>query len=52
MVRGDKAERVSVQLGMSNFDFVEIKDMVKPGDVLIISDMSAFKHAKTITLTK
>ena len=52
VVRGDKAERVSVQLGMSNFDFVEIKDMVKPGDVLITSDMSAFKHAKTITLTK
>jgi HlyD family secretion protein len=52
VVHGDKAERVSVQLGMSNFDYMEIKDKVKPGDVLITSDMSVFKHVRTITLTK
>lgn len=50
VVLGDKAERRSVQIGMSNFDFVEIKNKVKPGDEIIISDMSAFKNAKTITI--
>ncbi|ULQ52714.1 efflux RND transporter periplasmic adaptor subunit [Flavihumibacter fluvii] len=51
VVKGNKAERRSVHLGMSNFDFVEIKDKVKPGDVIITTDMSAFKNAQAITIT-
>ncbi|MBZ5858303.1 efflux RND transporter periplasmic adaptor subunit [Flavihumibacter profundi] len=51
IMKGNKAERRSVHLGMSNFDFVEIKDKVKPGDVIVTSDMSAFKNAQTITIT-
>jgi HlyD family secretion protein len=50
VVVNGKAYRRAVQIGMSNFDYVEIKDQVKPGDVVIISDMSAFKHAKEITI--
>src|ERR1700761_5622884 len=34
-----KAERRSVHTGLSNFDFVELKDAVKPGDIVITSDM-------------
>jgi HlyD family secretion protein len=45
-----KAKRQSVSVGMSNFDFVEIKNNVKPGDVIIISDMSKYKNSKEITL--
>jgi len=45
-----KAERRSVHTGLSNFDFVELKDAVKPGDVVITSDMSEFKNSKEITV--
>ncbi|SIN84036.1 efflux RND transporter periplasmic adaptor subunit [Chitinophaga niabensis] len=50
VVRNGKAERRKVQVGMINFDYVELKDNVKPGDVVITSDMSGFKHAKEITI--
>lgn len=52
ILRGDKAERRTVHTGLSNFDFIEIKDNVKPGDVVITSDMSAFKNTKEITITQ
>jgi len=44
------AERRAVHIGMSNFDFVELKDNVKPGDVVISSDMSEYKNATTIVI--
>lgn len=44
------AERRTVHIGMTNFDFVEILDNVKPGEVIITSDMSAYKNAKEITI--
>ncbi|WP_343307902.1 HlyD family efflux transporter periplasmic adaptor subunit [Chitinophaga niabensis] len=50
IVRDGKAERRKVQTGMSNFDYVELKNNVKPGEVVITSDMSEFKHAKEITI--
>ena len=31
-------------------DFVEIKDGVKPGDVVITSDMSEYKNSKEVTI--
>jgi HlyD family secretion protein len=45
-----KAERRSVHTGLTNFDFVELLDNVKSGDVIITSDMSAFKNAKELTV--
>ncbi|OKS85175.1 efflux RND transporter periplasmic adaptor subunit [Mucilaginibacter polytrichastri] len=50
VVNGDKAERRTVHLGLSNFDYVEIKDGVKPGEVLISSDMSEYKNAKEFSI--
>jgi HlyD family secretion protein len=50
VVNNRKAERRTVQVGMSNFDYVELKNNVKPGDVIIVSDMSSFKNAKEITI--
>ncbi|HWB24875.1 MAG TPA: HlyD family efflux transporter periplasmic adaptor subunit [Chitinophagaceae bacterium] len=50
VVNGNTAEKRKVHIGMSNFDYVEIKDNVKPGDVIITSDMSDYKNAKTITI--
>jgi len=45
-----KAERRTVHIGLSNFDYVEIKDGVKPGDVVINSDMSEYKNSKEISV--
>ncbi|HRN54981.1 MAG TPA: HlyD family efflux transporter periplasmic adaptor subunit [Agriterribacter sp.] len=50
VVNNNKAERRTVQIGMSNFDYVELKNNVKASEVIIISDMSSFKNAKEITI--
>lgn len=50
VLNNGKAERRAVHIGLSNFDFVEIIDGVKPGDVVITSDMSEYKHTKELTI--
>jgi HlyD family secretion protein len=50
VLNGGKAERRRVHIGLTNFDFVEIKDAVKLGDLVITSDMSEFKNAQELTL--
>jgi HlyD family secretion protein len=50
VVHDGKAERRTVHIGMTNFDYVEIKDNVKPGDVIITSDMSGYKNSKELTI--
>ncbi|QHS57230.1 HlyD family efflux transporter periplasmic adaptor subunit [Mucilaginibacter sp. 14171R-50] len=50
VINGNKAIKRRVHIGLSNFDFVEIKDGVKPGDVVITSDMSSFKNSSELTI--
>jgi HlyD family secretion protein len=50
IVKNGKAVRRAVHTGLSNFDYVEIKDNVEPGDVVITSDMSPYKNVKEITI--
>ena len=50
VLNNGKAEKRSVHTGLSNFDFVEVKDGVKPGDVVITSDMTEFKNSKELTV--
>ncbi len=50
VVSNGKAERRTVHIGMTNFDYVEIKDNVQPGDMIITSDMSEYKNAKEISV--
>jgi len=50
VLNNGKAERCTVHIGLTNFDYVEIKDGVKPGDVVINSDMSEYKNSKEITV--
>jgi HlyD family secretion protein len=50
VVNNGKAEKRTVHIGLTNFDFVEIKDGVKPGDEVINSDMSEYKNSKEITI--
>jgi len=44
------AEKRTVNIGMTSFDYVEITNNVKPGEIIITSDMSGFKNAKEITV--
>lgn len=50
ILENGKARRQSVNIGLSNFDYVEIRNNVKPGDVIVISDMSQYKNSKEITV--
>jgi HlyD family secretion protein len=50
VLKNGKAQRRTVQTGMANFDYVEIKNNVKPGEVIITSDMTEFKNSKEITI--
>jgi len=50
VVSNGKAEKRTVHIGLTNFDFVEIKDGVKPGDVVITSDMSEYKNTDEISI--
>lgn len=50
IVHHGEAARKTVHIGLSNFDYVELKDNVQPGDVIITSDMNDYKNAKAITI--
>jgi HlyD family secretion protein len=50
VVNGGKAERRTVHIGLTNFDYVELLDGVKPGDIVITSDMSEYKNSKEVTI--
>ena len=45
-----KAERRKVHVGLSNFDYVEIVDGLKPGDTIITYDMADYLHTQEITI--
>jgi HlyD family secretion protein len=48
VLENNKATRKTVNIGLSNFDYVQLKDQVKPGDVVIVSDMKQFKSLREI----
>ena len=50
VINGDKAEKRTVHIGMSNFDYVEIKDNLKPGETVITTDLPDYKNVKQITI--
>lgn len=49
-VSPEKLERRNVTLGDSNFDYVEVKSGINPGEEVIITDMTDYKKRKTINL--
>ena len=50
ILNGKTAVRRRALIGDSNFDWVEIKEGVQPGDKVIISDMERYIHRATITI--
>ena len=50
VVHGDRAERKSVKIGVSGYDYVEIVDGLKKGDEIIVSDMRDYIHVRELKL--
>jgi HlyD family secretion protein len=50
VVSNGKAEKRTVHIGLTNFDYVELQDGVKPGDVVITSDMSGYKNSQEVVV--
>lgn len=50
VIQGDKAFRKNVNIGESNFEYVELLNEVQPGDQIIISDMSGFVHMEQVSI--
>jgi len=44
------AKRREVEIGLSNFDFVEIKSGIQAGEKVIITDLSQYEHLKEIKI--
>jgi HlyD family secretion protein len=44
------AQRRDIEIGLSNFDFVEIKRGVQAGEQVILTDLSEYEHLDEITI--
>ncbi|MDE6018456.1 MAG: HlyD family efflux transporter periplasmic adaptor subunit [Muribaculaceae bacterium] len=45
---GKKLEKHEVKLGNSNYEFVEVQSGIRPGDRVVLSDMSHFKDTSNL----
>ncbi len=50
VIRGDRAVRTPVTIGLSNFELYEIASGLVEGDEVIISDMSDYRNVKEVKL--
>lgn len=50
VLEGNAAHRREVEIGLSNFDFVEIKSGLKVGDRAILTDLNQYEHLQEITI--
>lgn len=50
VLKNGVAEKRKITVGMTNFDYVELTGDIKQGDVVITTDMSDYKNAKTVKI--
>jgi HlyD family secretion protein len=50
VVRGDRAVRRHVRLGLKSFEYVEVREGLLAGDEVIVSDMSDYAHLEKVRL--
>ena len=50
VVKGDKAEKQTVELGESGFEYVEVRAGLPPGAKVVLSDMHLYKNKKSIKI--
>jgi len=46
----DELVKRKVQLGDSNFEYVEVVSGLQPGDVVVVSDMSSYKNKNKLKM--
>lgn len=51
VIRGKQAFRTAITIGITNYEYVEIRSGLVEGDKIIISDMTEYNHRSKITLT-
>lgn len=44
------AQRREIETGLSNFDYIEIRNGIQPGEKVIITDLSEYEHLQEITI--
>ena len=47
---GNVARRREVEIGLTNFDWVEIKRGLQPGERVILTDLSEYQHLEQLTI--
>jgi HlyD family secretion protein len=50
VVRDGRALRTRVELGLIGYDTIEIARGLEPGDLMIVSDMTNYMHARELKL--
>ena len=50
VVNGDQLIKRKIQLGDSNFEYVEVVNGLEPGDEVVVSDMTSFKEKNKLKL--
>ena len=50
VLKGERAVRHVVDIGESNFDYVELVGDIEPGDEVVISDMSDYQHMQEVEI--
>ncbi len=50
MTSPNEASRREVQVGLSNFDWVEIKSGIQAGEKVILTDLSDYEHLEKLTI--
>lgn len=50
VVSHNKAEKRNILTGLMNFDFVEIRQGLRPGDEVIVSDLSEYKNSSELSI--
>ena len=48
VVKGDRAVRTPVRLGLGSYDDFEVVSGLAEGDEVVISDMSAYQHVREV----
>ena len=50
VVKGDRAVRTPVRIGLGSYDQLEVVEGLREGEEAVISDMSAYLHVKEVSL--
>lgn len=50
VLEGNKAVRREVEIGLSNFDYVEVISGIQPGERVVVSNMEKYEYAKVVNI--